>query len=164
MWHGFVEDLAKMEQYGLIFIPSGSFGHIIDLDAVKKSLKVLYEHLSEDGILVFEAESSKSVPNQFGIWRGMVCHKPDGKMILVNRLTTLEASVYHSIDRYELVDESQIIKTEIETFNVRLYDDSSVLINMLKTVGFREIRMMNPFDKKSAPNLDATAVVYECRK
>ena len=54
VWHGFVEDLAKTEQYGLIFIPSGSFGHIIDLDTVKKSLKVLYEHLSEDSILVFE--------------------------------------------------------------------------------------------------------------
>ena len=84
--------------------------------------------------------------------------------IIVNRLTTLVDRVCHSIDRYELVDGSQIIQTEIETFNVRLYDDSSFLINMLKTVGFREIRMMNPFDKKSAPNIDATDVVYECRK
>src|SRR5690606_29311396 len=137
--------LAKTGKYGLIFIPGGSFGHIIALDTVKKSLKVLYEHLSEDGLLVFETESSKSVPNQFDIWSGIVCHKPDGKMILVNRLTMLEDSVCRSIDRYDLVDESQIIQTEIETFNVRFYDDSSVLIEMLKTVGFREIRMMNPF-------------------
>ena len=62
--------------------------------------------------------------------------------IIVNRLTTLVDRVCHSIDRYELVDGSQIIQTEIETFNVRLYDDSSFLINMLKTVGFREIRMI----------------------
>ena len=48
--------------------------------------------------------------------------------------------------------------------NVRLYDDFSFLIDMLKTVGFREIRMMNPFDKKSAPDMDATSIVYECRK
>lgn len=164
VWHGFVEDLERREQYGLIFIPSGSFGHIIDLDAVKKSLKVLYEHLSKDGLLVFEAESSNSVPNQFGLWRGMVCHKPDGQMIIANRLTTLEDSVCRSIDRYELVDGNQIIQTEMETCDVRLYDDSCLLINMLKTVGFREVRLKNPFDKISAPGVDATAVVYECRK
>ena len=164
VWHGFVEDLAKTEQYGLIFIPSGSFGHIIDLNSVTQSLKIMYDHLSKDGLLVFEAESSKSVPSPLGIWRGVMCHKPDGKMIIVNRLTKLEDSVCHSIDRYELVEGSRIIQTEIETFNVRLYDDSSVLINLLKTVGFRDIRMMNPFDKKSVPDMDATAIVYECRK
>jgi hypothetical protein len=164
VWHAFVEDLAKTEKYSLIFIPSGSFGHIIDLDTVKKSLKVLYEHLSKDGILIFEAESSQSVPNQFGIWRGAVCHKPDGKMIIVNRLTTLDDGVCHSIDKYELVDSNRIIQTEIETFNVRLYDDPSVLIDMLKAAGFREIRMMKAFDKESSPDIGAPAAVYECKK
>ena len=164
VWHGFVEDLTSTEKYSLIFIPSGSFGHIIDLDAAQKSLKVLHDHLSNDGILVFEAESSKSVPNQFGIWRGAVCHKPDGKMIIVNRLTTLEDGVCHSIDKYELVDSNRIIQTEIETFNVRLYDDPSVLIDMLKAAGFREIRMMKAFDKESSPDIGASVTVYECKK
>lgn len=164
VWHGFVEELAKTQQYGLIFIPSGSFGHIIDLDAVKKSLKILYEQLGEDGILVFEAESSKSVPSPLGIWRGLFCHKPDGNIIIVNRLTTIEDGVCCSIDRYELIDGSQIIQTEIETFNVRLYDDPFVLIHMLKTVGFREIRIFNPFDRKSVLDVDAPVIIYECRK
>ncbi|MGC1182740.1 class I SAM-dependent methyltransferase [Legionella sp.] len=66
VWHGF-EDLAKMDKHGLIFIPSGWFGHIINLDTVRASLKALYEHLSKDGILVFESESSKSIPSQFGM-------------------------------------------------------------------------------------------------
>lgn len=164
VWHGFVEELAKTEKYGLIFIPSGSFGHIIDLDTVKKTLKILYEHLSKEGLLVFEAESSKSVPQPFGIWRGVVCPKPNGQMIIVNRLTTLEESVCRSVDRYELVEGSRIIQTEIETLNVRLYDDFSVLVDLLKAVGFRDIRLMNPFDKGSVPDKEASAIVYECRK
>ena len=70
VWPGFVEDLKRPEKYNLIFIPSGSFGHIIDLNSVKTALKLLYDHLNNDGILLFEAESSKSVPTQLGIWRG----------------------------------------------------------------------------------------------
>lgn len=164
VWHGFVEELTRAEKYGLIFIPSGSFGHILDLDAVKKSLRLLYEHLSDDGILVFEAASSNYVPDQFGIWRGLVSHKPDGTMIIVSRLMTLEDSICRSIDKYELVDGSQIIQTEIETCNVRFYDDPAILFTMLETVGFREIRMMNPFDRNSIADTGASVIVYECRK
>jgi len=85
-------------------------------------------------------------------------------MIIVNRLTTLDDSVCHSIDKYELVDSNRIIQTEIETFNVRLYDNPSVLIDMLKAAGFREIRMMKAFDKESSPDIGAPAAVYECKK
>jgi|GEM_PF-6792921 len=94
----------------------------------------------------------------------MTVHKPDGKLIIVNRLTTLEDSVCYSIDRYELVDANQIIQTEIEQFNVRLYDDPAVLIDMLKMAGFKEIRMLKAFDKTSDPEPGAPAIVYECRK
>jgi len=84
------------------------------------------------------------VPNELGVWRGLVCHKPDGNFILVNRLTTYENNVCYSIDRYELVEKGQIIQTEIETFNVRIYDDPLILTNMLKDVGFKEIKTIKP--------------------
>ncbi len=164
VWHGFVEDLKRPEKYNLIFIPSGSFGHIIDLNSVKTALKLLYDHLSDDGILLFEAESSKSVPNQLGIWRGAVCHRLDGKIILVNRLTTLKEGVCHSIDKYELVDANQIIQTEIEAFNVRIYDEPSVLIDMLKEVGFCDVRMIKAFDRAITAEPGDASIVYESRK
>lgn len=62
IWQGFVEDLNRTQRYNLIFIPSGSFGHLINYDSVKKSLQVLYDHLNDDGVLLFEAETSKIVP------------------------------------------------------------------------------------------------------
>ena len=36
VWNGFVEDLTSTEKYNLIFIPSGSFGHIIDLNGLDR--------------------------------------------------------------------------------------------------------------------------------
>ncbi|MBL7479567.1 class I SAM-dependent methyltransferase [Legionella bononiensis] len=164
VWQGFVEDLNRTQKYNLIFIPSGSFGHIINFDSVKKSLKVFYDHLNNDGTLLFEVETSKIVPDQLGVWRGIVCHKPDGNFILVNRLTKYEDNVCYSIDRYELVDKGQIIQTEIEIFNVRVYDDPLVLTDMLKEVGFREVKMIKAFDRLSKPDESDSSLVYECRK
>lgn len=164
VWQGFVEDLNRIQRYNLIFIPSGSFGHLINVDSVKKSLQVFYEHLNEDGILLFEAETSKIVPDQLGVWRGLVCHKPDGNLILVNRLTNYEDNVCYSIDRYELVDKGHIVQTEIEVFNVRIYDDPLVLINMLKEVGFKEIKTIKAFDSSLSPEDGDSSIVYECRK
>jgi hypothetical protein len=158
------EDLNRTQRYNLVFIPSGSFGHIINLDSVKKSLKILYEHLNDGGILLFEAETAKIVPEQLGVWRGLVCHKPDGSFILVNRFTTYEDSVCYSIDRYELINRGQIVQNEIELFNVRVYDDPLVLIDMLKKVGFREIKLIKAFDRSISPDAGDSSIVYECRK
>lgn len=164
VWQGFVENLNSIQRYNLIFIPSGSFGHIINFDSVKKSLQIFYDHLNKDGILLFEANTSRIIPNPLGVWRGSVCHKPDGNLILVNRLTTYEDSVCYSIDRYELIDRGQIVQTEVEVFNVRLYDDPLVLTDMLKDVGFREIKMIKAFDRAISPDEGDSSIVYECRK
>lgn len=164
VWQGFVEDLKREDKYNLIFIPSGSFGHIIDLEEVKKALKTFYDHLSNDGILLFEAESSHTVPSQLDIWRGVVCERQDGKMIIVNRLTTLKENVCYSIDRYELVESNRIIQTEVEKFNVRLYDEPRILIDMLKEIGFREIRTIKAFDMTASPDENDKSIVYECKK
>ncbi|BCA95666.1 methyltransferase UbiE [Legionella antarctica] len=164
IWQGFIEDLNRGQRYNLIFIPSGSFGHLISFDSVKKALNIFYDHLNDDGILLFEAETSKIVPDQLGVWRGMVCNKPDGNFILVNRLTNYENDVCYSIDRYELVEKGHIIQTEIENFNVRIYDDPLVLIDMLKEVGFQEIKTIKAFDGSLSPDKDDSSIVYECRK
>lgn len=164
VWQGFIEELNREEKYNLIFIPSGSFGHLINFDSVKKSLKIFYDHLNTDGIFVFEAETSKVVPDQLGVWKGTICHKPDGNFILLNRLTTYENNVCYSIDRYELVDKGQIVQTEIEIFNVRIYDDPLVLISLLKDAGFREIKTIKAFNRSIDPDKGDSSIVYECRK
>ncbi|WP_233491384.1 methyltransferase domain-containing protein [Legionella drancourtii] len=115
VWQGFVGKLDGKDKYNLIFIPSGSFGHIIEFAEVKKSLENFYDHLNKNGVLLFEVESSLSAPiNQLGVWRGMVCNKPDGNKILISRLSAIQDSVCYSIDKYELLENNKIIQTELE--------------------------------------------------
>ena len=60
VWKGFVEDLKRPEKYSLIYIPSGSFCLIIDIEAIKSAIKTFYDHLSDDGVLLFEGETHKA--------------------------------------------------------------------------------------------------------
>jgi len=164
VWQDFVGDLKTQKRYELIFIPSGSFGLLIDLDAAKAALKTLYEHLNDDGVLVVEAETLKSVPNQLGIWRASAFSREDGKRIIANFLDLpLTDHVGPTICKYELIDGNQVIQTEIEEFKVRLYDPEH-LIEMLKCVGFSYVRTMKAFNMSVAPDENDEVIVYECRK
>lgn len=161
-WKGFVEDLRRPEKYNLIFIPSGSFCLIIDTAVVKAALKTFYDHLSDDGILLFEAETLKAVP-PLEIWRGSVWHKSNGQMIMLSQLATMKDNICNSIGKYELVDNNTIAHTEIEELKVRIYDQDS-LAELLKGCGFKNIRTIKAFDNTAIPEENDESIVYECRK
>lgn len=164
VWQGFLENLNESTKYELIFIPSSSFGLITDLDTAQFCLKKIYDQLVEGGTFVFEAETLKSIPSQLGVWRASVWHRKDGKFIIANFLELpLEDKVKPMICKYELVDDNQIVKTEIEDFKVRLYEPND-LIQMLKEIGFQTIRMIKAFDKTKPPNAEDVEIIYECRK
>lgn len=164
IWHGYLEKLQQAKQYSLIFIPSGSFGLIIDLTVVKQALKVIYEHLSENGFFVFETETIHAVPKELGIWRGSRWQRADGQTILLSQLAMLEESVCYSIGKYELVAANQLIKTEIEEYKIRLYDDPSLLLDLLHETGFKEVRLLKAFDRSASPGKNDETILYECRK
>jgi ribosomal protein S18 acetylase RimI-like enzyme len=161
VWKGFVEDLKRPEKYNLIFIPSGSFCLIIDPVAVKAALKTLYDHLSDDGILLFEGETLKAVP-PLDVWRGSVWRKPNDQMIMLSQLATMEGNVCNSIGKYELIHNNSIIHTEIEELKVRIYEQHE-LTEILKSCGFK-VRAIKAFDGTATPDENDESVVYECRK
>ena len=162
VWKGFVEDLNRPEKYNLIFIPSGSFCLIIDPVQVKKSLQVIYDHLSDDGIFLFEAETMQAVPQQ-GVWRGSVWPKPNGQKIILSGLATMQDDICTSLCKYELLEAGNIIHTEIEELRVKIYEQDQ-LLEMLKAAGFKHIRAIKAFDQSSAPTEQDESIVYECRK
>lgn len=162
VWHGFIEDLAIPERFDLIFIPSGSFCLITAQATVRSALNTLYRHLADGGVLVFEAETFKSVP-PVGVWRGDKWQRADGKMILLSSCASLEGNICSSLGKYDLVDSNKIIRTEVEELRVRLYEENE-LIKLLQEAGFSNVHAMKTFDKSAMPDEDAEAIVYECRR
>jgi len=162
VWKGFIEDLSKPKPYDLIFIPSGSFGLLTDRNTIKLALKTIYDHLTEDGIFLFEGDTFKSVPS-IGLWRGSKWRRDDGKIILLSQCATMEDSICSSICKYELIDENKIVHTEIEELKVKLYKEEEI-IGLLKQVGFSRIRAIKAFNKNQKPEECDESIVYECYK
>ncbi len=162
VWKGFIEDLKRKEKYNLIFIPSGSFCLITDLEIVKVALKIFYEHLNDDGILLFESETLEAVP-QTDVWRGSVWRKPDGRIIMLSQFATFNENICNSIGKYELINNNSIIHTEVEELRVRIYVKDE-LTEILKMCGFENIRIIKAFDSAAIPSKNDESVVYECKK
>lgn len=164
VWQAFIEEIKIPEKYQLIFIPSGTFNLILDIQQAKKALKKLYDSLTNDGILVFEAEMFRTASTRPGIWRGTAWTREDGKIVLANFLDlALQNNIGATICRYELIDDNTIIKTEIENFKLRFYDPDK-LFAILSEVGFTEIKMIKAFDHSKQPESNDEVVVYECKK
>ncbi|MDF3047209.1 MAG: hypothetical protein K0R73_327 [Candidatus Midichloriaceae bacterium] len=163
VWKGFVEDLKRPEKYNLIFIPSGSFSLIIDLAAVKTAIKTIYDHLSDYGTFLFEAETLQAVPQQ-GIWRGSIWPKPNGQKIILSQLATMQDDICTTLCKYELMEAGKIIHAEIEELRVKIYQQDQ-LMEMLRSAGFKYIRTIKAFDQSSPPSdQQDESIVYECRK
>ena len=162
VWKGFAEDLKRPEKYNLIFIPSGSFCLIIDYVEIKRTLEVIYGHLNNNGVFLFEIETMQTVLQQ-GIWHGSVWPKPNGQKIILSQLPKLQDDVYTSICKYELMEAGKITHTEIEELRVKIYQQDQ-LMEMLKSVGFKHIRTIKAFDQSLHPDSQDESIVYECRK
>ncbi|HAU1037981.1 TPA: class I SAM-dependent methyltransferase [Legionella pneumophila] len=164
VWHGFMGELDQSDKYSLIFIPSGSFGLITEKGDIQKAVKIIYEHLEEKGLFVFEVETLHAVPRELGIWRGTRWPKEDGTLIVLSQLAMLDEDVCYSIGKYELVDNNRVIQTEVEEYKIRIYQDTSFLVNLLTEIGFSDVRMVKAFDRLVSPKKADKSIVFECRK
>lgn len=162
-WNSFLQELARPKQYSLIFIPSGSFGLITDLNEVKSALRTIYDHLRKDGTFVFETETLSAVPT-LAVWRGSRLHRPDGKTILLSQLAMIEDAICYSIGKYELIDTNHIIQTEVEEYKIRLYNDTSLLLGLLEQIGFKSVKLVKAFDRRALPGEKDETILYECKK
>lgn len=163
-WFGLIEEINIQEKYKLIFIPTGSFCLITDIQAAKRALKKFYDLLENGGTLLFEVETLKSVTMPIGLWRGSIWEKEDGKFILGNFLTLpMEDDISNVICRYELIDKNLIIKTEIEKLSIKIYELKS-LCDILSEIGFMQIKTLKAFDHNMPPSDNDESIIFECIK
>lgn len=164
VWQGYAENIGQDRKYNLIFIPSGSFGLIVDHTFAYKTLSAFYSILNDGGKLVFEAETLKALPNKFSVPRSSAYKCDNNSMILATYFDLPpQNNIATTICRYELVTAGNIVKTEIEDFKIRLYDPND-LKEKLKNIGFSEVTLRKTFDHYANPGENDENIVYECKK
>lgn len=160
----FLQQMAFKNRYSLIFIPSGSFGLIIDVEEAKKCLKILYDHLLPNGKLVFEIETLRAIPNDLGSSHERYVKRKEGEKILLTTLSSYhkENQILQTICRYELISNDKKIQTETEDFQVRLYQDNEIS-EWLNEAGFKKISRYGDYNHRPS-NEDDELIIFECEK
>ena len=162
--HQFLQQMAFKNRYDLIFIPSGSFGLILDVEEAKKCLKILYDHLRPNGKLVFEIETLQSIPNELGKSHENYVYGKNGEKILLITSSSYdkENQIFKTICHYELFLNEKKLQTEIEDFCVRVYQNSEIDEWLIET-GFEITARFGDY-RRTVSCVNDDMVIYECEK
>lgn len=165
VWFNFLQDLHRSERYALIFIPSGSFNLLLTDAEIEVSLQKIYEHLQPGGTFVVELITVHEIQHALtNIWRESVQKITDDAIIIAHHMDLpVHNTIGTTIMRYDLVQDNAIIKTEIEEFTVRFYQDNE-MDSFLKTAGFKNIKKVKAFAHGQMPDSGDEIIVYECTK
>ena len=164
LYEQFLHELDVPRRYRLAMIPGGSFGLVTDLAQARESLRRLHVHMDPGATLVMAIERWMPEQPEDGAWRGRWVERADGARIVISQLTRFDASerISHSVHRYELIKDGQLLETEWEDLDLRLYETGEFSA-LLDAAGFSAIQMHGGYDLKSLEPADDT-VIYECRR
>lgn len=164
IWEQFLEQVSVKKQYDLIFIPDSSFCLFLDFAHIMLCLQKIYDLLKIGGTFVFDLETIYATPDKIGIWQGKAHQKPDGSTIMCNVLPLpIKNNIVTTICRYELFNKTEIIKTEMEYFQIKLYHEGEMEA-LLKEVGFSHIKKIAAYNHEISPSAYDYTIVYECTK
>lgn len=157
-----VESLRCERAPALVFIPSGSFGLLLDDEVVRRSLRQVYELLAPGGSLLVEAERLLPLPPETsGNWGGRWVDRSDGSRLILSWLTQYSGTphITSSTHRYELVKDGRLVESQYEAFNVRSYA-SDEFRRLLRDAGFLHIRELKPYQREPADETDDAIVFW----
>jgi SAM-dependent methyltransferase len=164
IWEQFLEVVPETKQYQLIFIPDTSFCHFLNTSDIKKALQKIHSLLLPGGTFVFDLQTPFQQFDHIGVWTGKAYKKSDGDTIIESTLMLpIQNSIAPLIVRYELMSGTEIVKTEMEHYQIKLYQLEEMDV-LLKEVGFRRIKKMPAYDREGTLSAQEGIIVYECKK
>jgi len=160
-----LQELECARAPSLVFIPSGSFGLLLDDALVRTALARVHRQLAPGGTFLVEAELQQPPqPELSGVWGGRWVERPEGGRIILSWLVQYSGApnVTTNLHRYELVEDGKLIATHFEELRVRSYEPRE-FGNLLEAAGFREIEALKPYSREPWDDSD-DAVVFSARK
>lgn len=157
----FLEQFSSPKKYGLILIPSGSFGLITDLAQAYACLQILYDHLLPRAQLIFEVDTPQAISLEPNELHTSTVRKDDGSFITLNKRVSYNSStqIVEITSEYTHHND-EVIKKEMDIFCIKLYQ-SNDLDQFLAQLGFSVVKYIT-HDTSSAS--DETLLIYECTK
>jgi hypothetical protein len=164
LYEQYLHELDVPRQYGLVMIPAGSFSLITDPAQVRESLRRIYDRMLPGAKLVLEIERCMGRASHSWPWGGRWVERADGAKIIISWLGNYNAEerISRNIHCYEVIKDGELLETEFEEFNLRLYDPDEFR-ELLEAGGFKAIKMYKDY-AFSAPDEADESLVFECSK
>ena len=159
----FLHQLELPQRYDLVIIPAGSFCLITNPLEIQESLRLLYAHMLPGATFVLEIEQlMPQAPQNDGTWGGRWVNHPDGGKIVISWLSHYNPTerVSHSLHRYELIKDGQLLETEWEEFDLRFYETGE-FSTLLASAGFTAIKTLKAYGNNTPDDTD-DSVVFKC--
>ena len=158
-----IQELELPRQYGLIFIPSGSFGLITEHEDILNSLERIYNCLLPGGKLVLELLTSSQTQTGESIDIREVRRNDTSKIILTATTSFDKANKLQIIEcDYDNLENGEVTLTETESIKLRLYEIDE-FSDFLNSAGFSEIESLKPYSEETATEQD-DVVLFRCSK
>jgi len=159
-----LQELSLNKKFGLVFIPSGSFGLITEDSDVKECLKRIRGHLFNGGKFILEIENTQSIKNNS---REEI---PAVREVFRNEFSKIVYSAETDYDikiniettkcEYQNFINGELINTENEIIKVRHFSIGE-FYELLKSAGFTDINALKPYSYKKASENNDT-ILFSC--
>lgn len=161
-----LENMALDQQYGFMFIPGGSIGHISDNEIATECLSRMFSQLRIGGWLVLDVRQP-SFMDHFGEHNEVdfgLGELEDGSTVFTTGFWRhLEnGRVIRKWNKMELYINDQLAKTEVFDYRERLYDKREMR-KILETAGFKNINVTKSYEHDVVPGSD-DGMVFSCQK
>ncbi len=160
-----IEEINLSRQYGFIFIPDRSFGHLYEREAAQKSLQKLWDCLLPGGWFVLDVKTppEEGAFGKSGETEIEIEDRPDGSTVWITSLWSERdgGRVIRNLTKYEVYINGELNTTELFEYNERFYDTVEFK-EMLRTAGFMDIQTTKAYGDTEPSEHDI--VVFSCRK
>ena len=151
-------EFSPNSKYGVVLIPSGSFGLLKDAEEQIVALEKILSWLETDGLLIMEVETPAALPTS-GKWQGKAYSFDEGCEITISGTCHTTRTGYRNEIIYKLLKNGEVIEEEQEVFEMNLTSQESVR-RILKDIGFSRIETFPPFDpSRNVSELEPSFVV-----
>jgi hypothetical protein len=160
------EDMQLPRQYGMIFVPGGSFGHLYEFQTINQCLVRVYQTLLPGGWFVFDVRPPAYM-SQFGKDGEVdyeLDHYADGSTVFTTGYWQHldDGRIIRKWNKMERFVDNVLIETEVFDYRERLFDIDD-LKPVLKQTGFDPITITKAYDSGNEP-VGSDGIVFRCQK
>ena len=161
-----LEEMKLPQQYGMMFIPGGSLGHLYEFPVLEEAIHRIYANLKTGGWFVFDVRPPAYMgqfPKDGEIEFDLDTYDDGAAVFTTGVWQHLESErIIRKWNKLERFVDDILTETEVFDFRERMFEVDEI-VPILEQAGFRNIRVNKAYEIGVAP-LESDGILFSCHK